>query len=143
MLYLLKCAKAGRFPDYNLGVILARTLSYAVSHNSSTPLFVGAIATLYNIKDERKLSNPGTKINESNLIDLNVLKNMGIMRLWRDGIYMYQYMVKRGHFECTILPHLDYFDRLSDKWIAPEETHSSWDDTPSPSHYPSWEAPSS
>jgi hypothetical protein len=45
-IYLLRCATEGRYPDYNLGVIIARTLSYAVAHNDTKPLFVGAIATL-------------------------------------------------------------------------------------------------
>jgi hypothetical protein len=36
---LLKCAKEGLAPTYNLGVMLARTLSYSVAHNyHDTPL---------------------------------------------------------------------------------------------------------
>jgi hypothetical protein len=33
IIYLLRCAKEGTYPDYNLGAILARTLAYVVSQN--------------------------------------------------------------------------------------------------------------
>jgi hypothetical protein len=71
IIYLLRCAKEGTFPDYNLGVIIARTLSYVVSHNDSKPLYAGAIAILNNehIKNERKFKYKGTEILESNLLD--------------------------------------------------------------------------
>jgi hypothetical protein len=46
IIYLLRCAKEGTFPDYNMGVILVRTLSYVVAHNDSKHLYAGAIATM-------------------------------------------------------------------------------------------------
>jgi hypothetical protein len=41
--------KGGNISDYNLGVILSRTLSYVAAHNDYKPLYVGAIATMMNI----------------------------------------------------------------------------------------------
>jgi hypothetical protein len=41
--------KGGNISDYNLGVILSRTLSYVVAHNDYKPLYAGAIATMMNI----------------------------------------------------------------------------------------------
>ena len=48
IIYLLKCAKENKACEYNLGVILARSLHNAVSRNVSdgTPIYAGAIATL-------------------------------------------------------------------------------------------------
>jgi hypothetical protein len=71
IIYLLRYAKEGTFPDYNLGLILARTLSYVVAYNDSKPLYVGNIATMIyaHIKTERKFKNKGTEILESNLLD--------------------------------------------------------------------------
>ena len=57
IVYLLRCAKENLPCEFNLGVILARSLHTAVSINvtDATPIYAGAIATLvYNyIKDER------------------------------------------------------------------------------------------
>jgi hypothetical protein len=140
VIYLLKCAKEGRAPDYNLGVILARTLSYAVKHNLGKPLFAGAIATMVyeHIKDEIKFSNKGTKILETNLLDFSMLIKMQIVRKWPSGIFMYQFMVRRGRLESTVLPRVEYFDRSSDKWTVPELDEPSWDNTPAPPTYHTW-----
>jgi hypothetical protein len=46
IVYLLRCARNGVFPIFNVGVILVRGLSYVVCHSESKPLFVGAIATM-------------------------------------------------------------------------------------------------
>ena len=106
VIYLLRCAKEVTYPDYNLGVILARTLSYAVSHNESKPLYAGAIATMVyeHIKTERKFKNIGTEILESNLLDFTLLLNMEIIRMWNNDFVMYKYMVRHCSFTCTVLP---------------------------------------
>jgi hypothetical protein len=56
---LIECAKEGTFPDYNLGAILGRTLSYVVAHNYSKPIYAGAIATMIyeHIKTQMKFKN--------------------------------------------------------------------------------------
>jgi hypothetical protein len=42
IVYLLRCAKEGRSCEYNLGVILARTLHFVVRNNEhGTPIFAG------------------------------------------------------------------------------------------------------
>jgi hypothetical protein len=136
IIYLLRCAKEGRYHDYNLGVILARILSYDVAHNDTKLLFAGAIATLIYkyIKEERKFKNRGTKIIETNLLDSSMLHNMGIIRTSQDDVIMHQFMVKNDKYEFTVLPHLEYFEMLSNKWIASVE-EPSWDHVPAPPSY--------
>jgi hypothetical protein len=41
----------------------------------------------------------------------------------------YRYMVRRGSFHCTVLPHLEYFDRLSNRWIV-EVEEPGWEEAP-------------
>jgi hypothetical protein len=59
---------------------------------------------------------------------------MGIIRMWNDDVIMYQFMVRGGRFESTMLPRLEYFDKLSNKWIASVE-EPSWDHVPAPPTY--------
>jgi hypothetical protein len=101
-----------------LGVIVARTLSYFVSHNESKPIYAGDIATMFydHIKEESKFKNVETEILESNLLDPTLLLNMEILRMWNNDFVMYKYMIRRGSFTCIVLPRLEYFNRLSDKW---------------------------
>jgi hypothetical protein len=42
---------------------------------------------------------------------------------------MYKFMVRHGSFPCTMLPHLEYFDRLSNWWIIEQEEHE-WELAP-------------
>jgi hypothetical protein len=42
---------------------------------------------------------------------------------------MYKFMVRRGSFTCTVLPRLEYFDRLSNRWIIGQEEHE-WEVAP-------------
>jgi hypothetical protein len=143
----LRCGKEGTYPDYNLDAILARLLSYVVSHNESKPLYARAIATMVyeHIKEERKFRNIGTEILESNLLDFTLLINMKIIRMWKNDFVMYKYMVRHGSFTCTMLPRLEYFDRLSDKWIVEAEepgweeapvapANDAWEEVPEPPH---------
>jgi hypothetical protein len=67
------------------------------------------------LKFRGSLNIKGTEILESNLLDSTLLLNMGIIRMWNNDIVTYRYMVRRGIFECTLLPRLQYFDRLSNK----------------------------
>ena len=98
VLHLLKCAKEGVASNYNLGVMLARTLSYSVFHNESKPLFAGAIATMIHdyIKTEINSTYGGTEVPGSNLLDLEMLLRMKILLPWGDNFYLYCYMVKSG-----------------------------------------------
>jgi hypothetical protein len=43
-------------------------------------------------------------------------------------------MVKNDKYEFTVLPHLEYFEMLSNKWIASVE-EPSWDHVPAPPTY--------
>jgi hypothetical protein len=96
--------KGGNISDYNLGVILSRTLSYVVAHNDYKPLYAGAIATMIyeHIETERKFKNKETKILESNLFDSTLLLKMGVIRMWNNDIVTYRFMVRHGTFECTV-----------------------------------------
>ena len=78
VIYLLRYAKIGTYLDFNLGVILARTLSYVVAHNESKPLYAGVIATMVyeHIKEEIRFENIGTEILESNLLDYAMFVKM-------------------------------------------------------------------
>jgi hypothetical protein len=55
----LRCARNGTYPTFNLGVILAITLSYVVYHNKTKPLYVVAIATMVyeHIREEWGFNN--------------------------------------------------------------------------------------
>jgi hypothetical protein len=122
----LRCAKDGTYPGYNLGVILARTLSYDVSHNESTPIYDGAITTMVyeHIKEKRKFRNIGTKVLESKNLDYNMLLKMDVIRMWNNDFVMYKCMVRCGTFTCTVLLRLEYFNMLSNRWIIEEEAHA-------------------
>jgi hypothetical protein len=107
-------------------------MSYVVSHNESKPLYTGAIATMVyeDIKEERRFENIGTKISESNLLDSTMLVKMDILiRVWNNDFCMYKFMVKRGSFTYIVLPCLEHFDRLSNRWIIEQEEHE-WDLAP-------------
>ena len=95
IIYLLKCEKENKACEYNLGVILARSLNIAVSRNVSdgTPIYAGAISTLIYkyIKDERGYDdNMGTLVEKSTLLDFALLSNMG-MSVPYGGIHLYTY----------------------------------------------------
>jgi hypothetical protein len=64
VVYLLRCARNGTYPAFNLGVILARSLCYVFYHNESKPLYAGTIATMVyeHIREERGFNNNGTEI---------------------------------------------------------------------------------
>jgi hypothetical protein len=101
VVYLLRCARNGTYPTFNLGVILARTLSYDLYHNESKPLYDGAIATMVyeHIREEWGFNNIGTEILESNLLDSTMLVKMDILvRVWYKDFYKYKYMVRQGLF---------------------------------------------
>jgi hypothetical protein len=110
--YLLRCAKKGTYPDFNLGVILARSLSYVVAHNESKPIYSGAISTMVfeYIKEEKKLGEIGTEILESNLLDFDMLFKMGILvRAWENNFVKYRYMVRENVSNFTMLPRLEHW----------------------------------
>jgi hypothetical protein len=101
-------------------------MSYVVSHNESKPLYTGAIATMVyeDIKEERRFENIGTKILESNLLDSTMLVKMDILiRVWNNDFWMYKLMFRCGSFTCIVLPRLEHFDRLSNRWIIKQEEH--------------------
>jgi hypothetical protein len=64
VVYLLRCARNVTYPAFNLGEVLARTLSYVAHHNDSKPLYAGAIATMVyeHIRKEREFHKIGTEI---------------------------------------------------------------------------------
>jgi hypothetical protein len=108
----LRCAKKGTYPDFNLGVILARSLSYVVAHNESKPIYSGAISTMVfeYIKEEKKLGEIGTEILESNLLDFDMLFKMGILvRAWDNNFVKYRYMVRENVSNFTMLPRLEHW----------------------------------
>ena len=90
------------------------------------------------IKEERKFRNIGTEVLESNLLDFNLLFNMEIIRMWNNDFVMYKYMVRHGTFTCTVLPRLEYFNRLSNRWIIEAEEHA-WEEAPESSANDAWE----
>jgi hypothetical protein len=90
------------------------------------------------IKEERKFRNLATEVLESNFLDFNLLLNMEMIRMWNIDFVMYKYMVRRGSFTCTVLPRLEYFDRLSDKWIV-EAEEPAWEDAPEAPSNDAWE----
>jgi hypothetical protein len=95
------------------------------------------------IREERGFHNIRTEILESNLLDARMLITMGILvRVWYKDFYKYKYMVKQGIFACTVLPHVDCFDRLSNKWIIEQEEHE-WELAPATPQDDAWpeEAP--
>jgi hypothetical protein len=47
--------------------------------------------------------------------------------MWNNDFVMYKYMVRLGTFTFTVLSCLEYFDRLSNKWIIEEEEHA-WEE---------------
>jgi hypothetical protein len=120
----------GTYSIFNLGVILARTLSSDVCHNESKPLFAGAIATMVyeQIKEQQKFWNIGTEIVESNLLDAPMLITMDILVGPRCiDLYKYNFMVKKGVFGCTVLPRPEYFDRLTkDGPLRKKSMSGSW-----------------
>jgi hypothetical protein len=77
----LRYAEYGTNPNFNLGIILAITLSYVISHNESKPLYAGAIATMVykHIKEERRFRNIGTEVLESNLLDSKLSLKIDIL----------------------------------------------------------------
>jgi hypothetical protein len=81
------------------------------------------------IKNERQFRNIGTGILESNLLDFNMLLKMDIIRMWNNDFVMYKYMVRHGTFTCIVLPRLEYFDRLSRRWIIDAKEHP-WEEAP-------------
>jgi hypothetical protein len=52
---------------------------------------------------------------------------MEIIRMWNNNFVMYMYKVKEDVFNCTMLPRLEYFERLSDRWIV-EEEEQAWEE---------------
>ena len=98
IIYLLKCAKENKACEYNLGVILARSLHNAVSRNVSdgTPIYAGAIATLVYkyIKDERGYDdNMGTLVEKSTLLDFALIVQHGNeCSVWGDSsLHIFEY----------------------------------------------------
>ena len=145
MVYLLKCAKENTPCEYNLGVILARSLNSAVSRNvtDQTPIYAGAIATLvYDyIKDERGYGdNMGTPVTESNLLDFTLTTRMGISALY-DNHFWYTYLSANGHRMPVRLPRTDLFDRSAGKWIVEEATPQEEPQNPGVQGYQPQEEP--
>ena len=124
IVYLLRCAKENIPCEFNLGVILARSLRTAVSRNvtDKTPIYAGAIATLvFNyIKDERGYDdNMGTHLRESNLLDFVLTTRMDISTTYGDQ-YWYNYLSSDGERVPIRLPRTDLFDRNTGRWRLDE-----------------------
>jgi hypothetical protein len=123
IVYLLKCAKDGKSCEYNLGVILARTLHLAVRNNEhGTPIFAGAISTLVyeHIKTERHIpKDMGTIVEESNLLNTDLLQHMDVM-IWHRNSFLYQHMGVDGQMVSIMPPPTDIFYRNTEKWVVHE-----------------------
>ena len=124
IIYLLRCVKENIPCEFNLGVILARSLHTVVSRNftDKTPIYVGAIATLvFNyIEDERGCDdNMGTRVRESNLLDFVLTSLMDISTTYGDQ-YWYNYLSSNGERVSIRLPRTDLFDRNTRKWRVDE-----------------------
>lgn len=128
IIYLLRCAIKGVKPEYNLGVILARTLNRVVKHNETKPLYCGAIATLVfeYLEKERNFKSMGTPVQGASLLDVSTLFRMGILKTY-NSYTVYQYMARRGRLGTTLLPRVEYFDRLSNKWTVPID-ENEWEE---------------
>lgn len=110
--------------EYNLGVMLARSLHLVVRRNTtdSTPIYAGAIATLVyeHIKEERGFDdNMGTLVRESNLLDFSLTDRMEIS-IRRAEYVAYCYKSSNGQSVSIRLPRADLFDRTSGKWTVEE-----------------------
>ena len=124
IVYLLKCAKEGTPCQFNLGVVLARTLHIAVRRNltDETPIYGGAIATLVyeHIKEERGFdNNMGRLITEAYLLDFGVTCRME-MSQWHKDCCHYIYKSRNGQNVSIRLPRADLFDRTNGKWTVEE-----------------------
>ena len=124
MVYLLKYAKENIPCEYNLGVILARSLHLAVRRNNTdyTPIYAGAIATLVyeHIKEERGFGDDmGRLVRESNLLDFTLLSRMEMSER-HENHYMYSYKSSNGQSVSIRLPRADLFDRTTGKWTVEE-----------------------
>ena len=140
MVYLLKCAKEGTPCQYNLGVILARSLHLAVSRNitDDTPIFSGAIATLVyeHIKEERGFDdNIGTVVGGSNLLDFCLTSRMEMSERYEDH-YLYFYNSSNGQRVSIRLPRTNVFDRHNEKWIVEEAQPQEEPQNQAPQGYP-------
>ena len=140
MVYLLKCAKENTTCEYNLGVILARTLHLAVRRNmtDTTPIYAGAIATLIyeHIKEERGFdNNMGRRVEESNLLDFTLTCRME-MSEWHKGGCNYIYKSHNGQNVSIRLPRADLFDRNTGKWTVEEVPPQEEPQNPEMQNYP-------
>ena len=140
MIYLLKCAKEENPCQYNLGVILARSLHLAVTRNitDGTPLYPSAIATLVNehIREERKIyDNICTVVEVSNLLGFRLTSRMEMCEICGDH-YLYCYKSSNGQRVSIRLPRTDLFDRHSGKWIVEEAQPQEETQNQAPQGYP-------
>jgi hypothetical protein len=136
------------------------------NNEHGTPIFTGAIATLVyeHTKTERHFpKDMGTVVEESNLLNTDLLQHMDMM-IWHRNGFLYQYMGVDGQIVSIMPPCTDLFDRHTNKWVVyevqqHEEPHeqgvpqhpwgdrsphvgeSRWEGAPSFSGDSAWSAP--
>jgi hypothetical protein len=98
-------------------------LHLAVRNNEhGTRIFAGAIATLFyeHIKTDRHFPNDmGTIVEESNLLNTNLLQRMDMMIWHRNGL-LHQYMGVDGQMVSIMPPRTDLLDMNTEKWVVHE-----------------------
>jgi hypothetical protein len=105
----------------------------------------------------------GTVVEESNILNTDLLQRMDMMIWYRNG-FLYQYMGVDGQMLSIMPPRTDHFDRNTDKWVvhevqqqeepqeqgapqhpwgdhSPHVRESRWEGAPSFSGHSAWSAP--
>jgi hypothetical protein len=124
IIYLLRCAAMNIEPTYNLGAMVARSLSLACSHNSASRLYCGGIATLVRnyIQDSRLFRVVELKdaARGSNMLTPKTLARLDMLHYATAESILHKFMVRRNSFVAILLPREDFFQR-EDAWKETEE----------------------
>ena len=107
------CAAKNIKPTYNLGAMVARSLSLACSHNTASRLYCGAIATLVReyIKGTKlfKVEKLEDVARGSNMLTHKTLTHLDMLHYVSVELFLYRFMLKRKSFVAIFLLHDDLF----------------------------------
>jgi hypothetical protein len=113
---LLKCVALDITPEYNLGAILARSMSLACSRNESSSIYYGGITSLVReyLKDTRLFvgRDPTDVANGTKYLDASTLEHLEMLLYHSSGAYLYRFMTRRGNFMVVAPPR---------KWKATDD----------------------
>ena len=132
IIYLLKCAAKNIKNDYNLGAMVARSLSLACAHNTTSRLYCGGIATLVReyIKDTKlcKVEKLEDVARGSNMLTHKTLAHLDMLHYASTELFLYRFMLKRKSFVAIFLPR-DYLFQKEDEWKETDALASLWSPT--------------